>query len=192
MSKLIYGIGFNSKRRHKTWVGGKRTLAYAAWHSMLERCYSPRCQMKRPTYIGCTVASVWHDFQDFADWFEGHKYSNCGYQLDKDLLAPNNKIYSPKTCCFVPSELNSLLINSAAARGKYPQGVHLHKSVRKYASQLKINGHKKHLGYFDCPNEAYQAYKTAKEAHVKVMALEWRDRIAPEVFDALMKWELIS
>ena len=53
-----------------------------------------------------------------------------------------------------------------------------------------INGKNKHLGYFDTPQEAYQVYKTAKEAHVKEKALEWQDRIADNAFQALMNWKL--
>lgn len=52
------------------------------------------------------------------------------------------------------------------------------------------NGVKKHLGCFTCPNEAHLAYKKAKKAHVKTKALEWQDRIARDVFDALMIWSL--
>ena len=60
----------------------------------------------------------------------------------------------------------------------------------KYFASMKVHGKKQHLGYFDCPQEAYQVYKTAKEANVKRMALEWQDRIADDVFQALMQWSL--
>lgn len=57
-------------------------------------------------------------------------------------------------------------------------------------SQLRINGKTKYLGSFDCPDEAHQVYKKAKEAYVKEKALEWKDRIESRVFQALINWEL--
>lgn len=173
--KLIYGVAYNSRREHKTAINGANTLAYSAWHSMISRCYCPKYQARRPTYIGCSVADEWHDFQDFADWFENHEYSNYGYHLDKDLLIPGNKIYAPSTVCFVPRQLNSLLVDSRAIRGKYPQGIYFYKRDNKFVAQIKIKGKQEYLGLFDTEQEAYSAYKVAKEANVKRTALEWQD-----------------
>lgn len=190
MSKLFYGIGSNSKRNHRVKFKNKHTSAYRTWRNMLRRCYCHKFQEEQPTYIGCTVDEKWHDFQDFADWFYNQPHSEIGYQLDKDILLPNNKIYSPEMCCFIPHDLNCLLTNRALHRGDYPQGVCFDKSSNKYRSRLNLNGSKVHLGLFDCPSEAYGVYKAAKEDHVKNKALEWRDRIAPNVFNALMNWQL--
>ena len=190
MTDLIYGKAYNSRGEYGSRENGNITKAYDTWNSMVTRCYSYKYQSRQPTYIGCTVAEAWLDFQNFAKWFYGHDYSNLGYHLDKDLLIPNNKIYSPETCCFVPSSLNNLLTNRKSKRGAYPQGVCLKKATGRFSARLMVDGKKKNLGYFDCPNEAHQAYKVAKEKYVKEKALEWRDRIAPNVFDALMSWQL--
>ena len=157
---------------------------------MIRRCYDTKMQLRQPTYKGCTVAEEWFDFQAFAEWFCGHEYSGAGYCLDKDLLFAGNKVYSPHTCCFVPQELNKLLSDRKAARGDLPQGVSYFKRDSNYVAGISINAKKKNLGYFDCPNEAHQVYKKAKEAYVKEKALEWQDRIADNVFQALMSWQL--
>lgn len=190
MSKLIYGVCFNSKGKHKTRIDGKRTNAYQTWVNMIQRCYSPIYQDRHPTYKECVVDEKWLDFQDFAEWFSSQDYNYAGYQLDKDILMPNNKIYSPDTCCFVPQEINLLLVDCGASRGKYPQGVHFVTRDRKFQAKLGINGKSKYIGYFDCPKEAHLAYKEAKEVYIKSKALEWQDRIARDVFDALMVWSL--
>lgn len=192
MSKLIYGIGYNSRGKYKTNDNGKKSLVYRTWHNMIQRCYSPKLHSRSPTYIGCTVTDEWLDFQVFAAWFDANEYSGIGYQLDKDILNPNNKVYSPDRCCFIPRQLNSLLLDCGASRGEYPQGVNFQKHIGMYKSELSINGRLKNLGCFDCPNEAHQAYKAAKEAHVRAKALEWKDRISEDVFDALMGWKLNS
>ena len=189
-TKLTHGVGFNSKRKHKTRVDGKNTRAYQVWYNMIRRCYCPDYQKRNPTYIGCTVDECWHDFQNFADWFYSQPYGDKGYELDKDILTPSNKTYSPDTCCLIPQVINSLLLDGANARGRHPQGVDFHKPSGSYRSRLKIKGKHKHLGYFACPVEAYQSYKTAKERHVKNMALEWANRIEWNVFVALMVWSL--
>lgn len=190
MTKLIYGVGYNSRVPYKASENNIVTKAYHAWYDMLGRCHCPKMQMKNPSYIGCTVHPDWLDFQNFAKWYYGHEYSNMGYDLDKDILHPKSKLYSPETCCFVPRALNILLIDRKKTRGKHPQGVYFSKSRGKYQAQISIDGETKNLGRFNCPNEAYQAHKIAKESYVKTKALEWQDRIADNVFEALMNWKL--
>ena len=192
MTRLTYGVGYNSKRDHQTTIDGKPTIAYSTWHSMMSRCYDQKTLKRSPTYIGCNVADDWHDYQDFADWFYSHNYSSMGYQLDKDLILPNNKIYSSSTCAFVPHELNSLLLVAKSLRGEFPQGVYMDKRRDKLMAIIRINGERRFLGVFDCPDEAHQAYKLAKERHVKNKALEWANRIEWNVFVALMNWTLDS
>ena len=43
----------------------------------------------------------------------------------------------------------------------YP-GVSWYKQARKYVARIRVDGCRKHLGYFDDPQEAYQAYLDAK------------------------------
>lgn len=190
MAKLICGIAYDSKGEFKIKANGRNSRAYSHWRNMIERCYGANRTARNKTYIDCSIDDAWLDFQDFARWFYNQKYSNSGYHLDKDLLLPNNRLYSPDLCCFVPRELNVLMTSRASARGAYPQGVSWHKRDEIYHSQITVDGKKVHLGYFDCPNEAHQVYKAAKEANVKRMALEWQDRIADNVFQALMSWQL--
>lgn len=190
MKNLIYGVGYNSRGKHQVKKDGKNTAAYSVWQSMLRRCYCPKHQETHPTYIGCAVAKHWHDFQGFADWYVSHKYSGLGYQLDKDVLNTNNRMYSPETCCLLPKELNMLFTDSSATRGDLPQGVYFDKHKSRYVSRLRIGGKSSYLGSFDCPNKAYQAYKIAKVDHVKAMALKWQHKIDSKAFHALMNWSL--
>ena len=117
-------------------------------------------------------------------------YGFKGWQLDKDILQKGNKLYSKDTCCFVPQELNNLLIKSDNSRGEYPVGVCFHKPSGKFMAQLKVNGKMKHLGRFTTPDEAFQAYKTAKEANIKVVAQKWKHLLDERVFRALMVYEV--
>ena len=190
MSKLIFGVGVNSRGKYKSRIDGKVTKAHTAWHNMLRRAYCPKAHAKWPTYVGCSVVEEWLEYQNFAEWFENHEYSNCGYQLDKDLLIPGNKVYAPDRCAFVPRQLNTLLSDHGNARGQYAQGVCFHKRIGKFVASVGVNDKYKHLGCFETELEAYNAYKEAKERHVKNTALKWANSIQWEVFKALMLWEL--
>lgn len=189
MARLICGIGYNSGGKHKALKGGKHTKAYRAWNGMFTRCYRHRDE--NTSYVGCSVAREWHDFQVFAEWLSNQSKSSLEYAIDKDILVSGNKVYSPQTCALVPLEINNLLVFRDSCRGELPQGVSLNKNKKRFIAHVRINSKSKHLGVFDCPQEAHQAYRVAKEAYVKEKALEWQDRIADNVFQALMNWELV-
>lgn len=191
MSRLIFGVGTNSGGKYKTVIDGKVTKSYGTWYNMLRRAYCPKGHARWPTYIGCSVAEEWLEYQNFAQWFSNHEYSDRGYHLDKDLLIPGNKIYAPDRCVFVPQQLNKLLTDHGNARGQYRQGVIFYKRRNsKFVARIVISGKQKRLGSFDTEQEAYHAYKEAKEANVKRMANHWKNDIADEVYHALMRWQL--
>lgn len=182
-----FGVGFVGFGNHLVSVNGKNTQAYNTWNNMLGRCYDPKFHAKRPTYIGCTVHSDWHNFQNFAAWFE-KQYRAEGWQLDKDLIVGGNKIYSVDTCVFLPPQLNSLLSDCGATRGDLPQGVV--RNGRGYQAQLRIDGITHRLGTYVTPEEAFIHYKLAKESNVKRMAEQYRGLIDPRVYDSLMRYEV--
>ena len=95
-----------------------------------------------------------------------------GEHLDKDFLG-DGKLYSPKTCYFVPAWLNSLFNDSGSIRGNLPQGVSLHKLVGKYQAQIKIKCKVVSLGYFDTPEEASAVYLKAKAVYVEDLLVEF-------------------
>ena len=184
--KSVYNVGYLGVGIHKGYVKGKSTKIYQTWKDMLERCYDDKFQKRQPTYIDCVVAEEWHNFQNFSEWFE-ENYTD-GFQLDKDILSKGNKIYSPETCVFVPSQINSLFIKCNSVRGQFPIGVS--KQGDKFIVKLRINGKSRHLGVFDTVEEAFQAYKTAKEQHIKEMAEKWKDQISEPTYQALINYQV--
>ena len=97
-----------------------------------------------------------------------------GKQLDKDLLG--SKIYSTETCCFVPSWLNNIFIDSAAVRGNYPIGVNFHKQRKKFVSKISVDGKRKHIGLFESSQEAHKAYCEAKLSRVQELMENYPDQ----------------
>tara|TARA_R110001632_G_scaffold3822_2_gene16763 strand:- start:989 stop:1642 length:654 start_codon:yes stop_codon:yes gene_type:complete len=92
--------------------GGTRCKAYFTWASMLRRCYSDKGKANDPSYRGVTVCSQWHNYQNFAKWFDENYIK--GFHIDKDLkqACVDNKVYSPKTCQFISQADNSIEANS--------------------------------------------------------------------------------
>lgn len=159
---------------------------YTCWHGMVARCYSSKNQKKCPTYIGVSVCEDWHCFSKFKEWYDKHYVE--GWALDKDILVKGNKVYSPETCCFVPREINNLFTKNNAKRGKYPIGVTYIEKLNKYRVHLNDKKVRRHLGLFDTIEEAFQAYKKAKESYIKEVADKWKDKLDPRVYEALYNY----
>ena len=183
----VRDVGFIGIGEHAATIGGKRTPAYDVWNSMIKRCYCPKNHANQPTYKDCTVHPNWHNYQNFAAWFE-KQYRAEGWQLDKDLIVEGNKVYSTDTCTFVPHQINSLLENCGATRGDLPQGVSRH--GKRYRAHLRADGKTHQLGAYATPEEAFIHYKLAKEANVKRMAEQYKCLIDPRVYDSLMRYEV--
>jgi hypothetical protein len=165
----VYGVGFVGIGKYTPSVGRKDTKVYKHWSSMLQRGYSNNLKEKYPTYKDVTVCEEWHNFQNFAEWYEEDwKPHMAGWHLDKDVLIKGNKIYSPETCTLIPNEINLLFIKTSKARGKYPLGVSKHGN--KFQVSLSTNGRSTFLGDYLTIEEAFKIYKVAKEHHIKEIA----------------------
>jgi len=187
--KLVYGVGDTGGLT--VTVNGKKIKAYNTWKCMLERCYSESRLERHPSYIGCEVSEEWKYYPNFLKFYEDNYRE--GYQLDKDLLIQNNKIYSKETCRFVPQTINLLILQRTADRGQLPIGVNYKRgSKRPYQVRIRVLGKSKYIGIFSTPEEAFYAYKEFKEAHVKEVAEGFykRGEICEAVYNALMKWEV--
>ena len=185
----VFGVGVLGAK-YPTRVNGVRTKQYGLWVNMLQRCYSNTHQKKYPTYIGCEVSNNFKSYEYFYEWCNKQVgFRNSGWHLDKDLLIKGNKVYSENTCVFIPTEINTVLIKCTASRGEYLIGVYWHKTNKAFAAQVsKSKGNQEHLGYFKTELEAFKAYKKAKESFIKEQANEWKDKIDPRAYNALMKY----
>ena len=197
MNKLVHGVGVNDlgyRTQVKEWVtkdGGKRIQKsvftckyYAAWTSMLKRCYSKKFLESRPSYIGTSVCSEWLYATAFRKWMEQQDWN--GKCLDKDIIVPGSKLYSPETCAFVLKATNLFVTARDACRGDYPVGVSLCKPTGRYLARCKnpFTGKKEHLGYFSTPEEAHEAWRKRKHELAQLVAATESDT---RVVEALKK-----
>ena len=178
------GIGNYKPKDHKD--------AYKKWECMIARCYDKRENKKNyNTYKDCIVCDEWHNFQNFAEWYYNNKKDDNSiiWDLDKDILAKGNKVYSPEYCALIPHELNNVMTKRDAKRGQCFIGVCLTKNG-KYQSQVNQDGKQKYLGVYDTEEEAFLVYKYEKEKIIKETANKYRNFIDDNVYNALIKYEV--
>ena len=185
----VYGVGVIGDK-YLSKVNGVRTKEYDLWYSMLRRCYSDTSKKKKPTYEGCEVSDRFKRYEYFYEWcHEQVGFSNKGWHLDKDLLVKGNKVYSEKTCVFLPQEINTLLTRREALRGEYLIGVYWHNKRKAFEARVNKNkGKQEHLGSFKTELEAFNTYKQAKESFIKEQAEKWKSQIDPRAYNALMNY----
>ena len=188
---IICGIGYIG--RSKDYINKrKKSYAYTCWANMIRRCYDEKIQCKHPTYSQCTVCDEWHCFIEFEKWFNKNYIQD--WCLDKDILFKGNKIYSPATCCFVPNEINALFTKRQRHRGNTPIGV-IYREAQNgfkacYKATLTKNGKHVYLGCFKTAEEAFNAYKVAKEEWIKDLANKWKDKLDPRVYAAMCNYQV--
>ncbi len=118
----------------------------------------------------------------FRKWMEGEVWK--GMDLDKDLLAPGNKVYGPELCVFITPELNKFTTDHASARGDWPIGVKLHKESGKFEARCNnpFSSTREYLGLFSKPEEAHEAWRSRKHELALIYASMQHD---PRVAKAL-------
>lgn len=181
-------------RKYPSWNGQKILKEYDLWRSLMARC-GQKIWDKHPTYKGTHFSDNFSSYSFFYEWCQtqdgfGNKDEKGRYwQLDKDLLIKGNKLYGEDTCVFLPTELNKLLTKRDNQRGDFPVGVTWHKAKEKFiASYSNGKGSPRHIGNFDCVEQAFQAYKEHKEAYIKSLAEKYKDKLDPRAYEALINY----
>lgn len=186
----VYGVGYMGQGSYSKLTDKD---AYKAWQGILRRCYDSKLHAKRPSYIECEVAEDWYNFQNFAEWYYNNYYEvpDQRMALDKDILCKSNKVYSPDTCVFTPSRINTLFVKCNSKRGDLPIGVSYHKQHNKYQASCNDNlGHLIYLGLYETPEEAFEIYKQYKEQTIKDTAEEYKDVIPEVLYNAMINYEV--
>lgn len=117
----------------------------------------------------------WKTLSKFAVWYyDNHKE---GWQLDKDILG-DGKLYSPKTCCFVPSEINMCLV------GKDSNGITFVKG--KWQASFS----QKYIGRYEHMEDAINAHKREKGKHIRSLAEKYGPVLPTRVYEKLKEHAL--
>lgn len=160
---------------------------YNLKNNMKTRCYNANYYKIWKNYEGCSICDEWlEDKKSFYEWVDHNYYWIKGepsVELDKDIIVPGNKVYSPDTCIFVPKRINDLFehIHGRKKNG-LPVGVSYSEKKGKYSANVSKSydskdGKKKnrYLGCYDTPQEAYEVYKHHKKAEIIYIADKYKD-----------------
>lgn len=183
--RIVAGVGINDADYEVSFnTPGRKVICpfYQTWADMIKRCYGAKAQDRNPSYQGCTVAPIWFLFSEFKGWMLQQSYE--GKDLDKDILFPGNKIYSPDTCAFVSRNINIFVTDSGSRKGEWPIGVHRQTVGKKFVAQCRdpLTGKGQHLGCFSDPELAHEAWRARKHEHACAYADQQTD---PRVAAAL-------
>jgi len=181
----VYGIGYIGDGNYLTSEKGIIIPAYRCWQKIIERCYSEKTKDKYNAYHSIsTICEEWRNYQVFAEWFEQNKYDvNERLHIDKDILYPGNKVYSPYHCLLVPQRINMLFLNKQNKRN-LPNGIKK-EGNRYYAKYNSIE-----LGSANTIEEAYEIYARYKKAEIIKVANEYKEIISEKVYNALLNYEV--
>lgn len=180
----VFGVGYAPLKKKAD------KHIYKVWCNMLARCYDKqRINGRDKSYAQCVVCEGWLHYDNFESWYMNNKLNGCESFIDKDLLSPNCKIYSPSTCVMLPREINNALQrtekNKKDISRDLPRGVQ-----RNSKGQIFAMAHHKYLGIYNNVETAFKAYKVAKEAHLRYLAYKYKAIISNIAYNALLNYEV--
>lgn len=116
-------------------------------------------------YEDVTVCDEWCSRRKFTEWYTEQKEIQPQIDildLEKDILIPDNKVYCPEACVFVPDWFNLQFIERHNQRGDYPMGATAFKGGFMCNIGNGSGKTKDYLGFFKTPEEAHKAWQIAK------------------------------
>jgi hypothetical protein len=193
---------WHDKRNMVNYTKPTKEQRYNLKNNMKTRCYNTNYHKVRPDYKDCTICDEWlDDKKSFYEWVDHNFYEIEGeptVELDKDILVPGNKVYSPDTCIFVPKRINDLFVHiHGKKKNGLPTGVSYSEKTGKYQATVRESckddedGKKKtaRLGFFDTAEEAYEVYKAHKMAEIIYIADSYKDVIPDKLYQAMINWK---
>lgn len=192
----VYDVGYLGQGKYNAVKNGKMTIQYSYWKAMMQRCYCKSIKKHTSAYDNVSVCEEWHNFQNFAKWFDKNFYLVDGEKmnLDKDILKKGNTVYSPETCIFVPMKINQLFIKNKTVRNpNLCIGVRYNKNRNKYQAQCGTLDERR-VKTICCVNtleEAFNKYKVYKEDLIKSVAQQYKDKIPNKLYEAMMEYEVL-
>ena len=169
----------------------EQTRPYKIWRAMMQRQKLEYVDRNRG-YEGVKVSKDFEDYDIFYGWFINQvgnsSFDDHGhyFQMDKDLLG-NGLIYTKDICVFLPREINNATIKPKKKK-ELPTGVY--KSKNRYVSKISRYNIERNLGSFKTIEEAFSAYKEAKESYVLELAEKWKDKIDIRAYNTLINYSI--
>ena len=189
--KTIYNTGYIGVGK---FCSSYDTRLYNVWFDMIRRCYNPYLlnNNRYARYRDCKVCNEWLNLQKFGEWYEKNYYevNNETMHLDKDILIKGNKIYSPKTCIFVPQIINDIFVKQVRKSTELPTGCYI--CDNKLFMSCRIGDKRVYKSGYNLNDveEAFDDYKLIKEKYIKEVAEKYKKFIPKKLYDVLMNYTI--
>lgn len=163
--KTAFGIGFIGEGKYST-----KIKAYTVWRNIMMRCYDETNKnYKAYGGSGIIVCKEWHNYQNFAEWYEKNKIED--WEVDKDLLSEETKTYSPENCCFLPIEMNRKIKDNKIKNKTGCIG------VAKEKNKWRADVTNIYLGAYNTKEEAELAYLEGKRLIIWELSKKYSEKI---------------
>lgn len=172
--KLVCGIGINKKERPA--IG---TRPYSIWVKILNEVKDSKGRL--------SICRKFKNYTFFYDWYMGQVGSNKDFRISYDLLDKSNMTFHYDKCVLLPVEIGRFMNRAKKSRGDLPMGVD-RTGVGNFIARMSFNGERITLGSYRTPEEAFSAYKYAKELTIKHLAEKYKSEIDQRAYDALMNY----
>ena len=90
----------------------------------------------------------------------------------------------------VSSDTDSFTHINVSTNTGNPIGVTYDSRSKRWIAQLYEYNNRVYIGSYLTAEEASLAYQSRKLNHVKQLAEEWKDKIEPRAYNALLKWSI--
>jgi hypothetical protein len=180
----LYGIGVIGDK-HPTMLDGKPHPVYVKWAGMFERCYGGNDSTESYRRNCVTVAEDFHSYEKFYEFFTNLPNSDkTHWNLDKDLKGGSE--YSPETVCLLPPEINMALVCITKRNSSGLPGVR--RSGEKFTARIMLANDERHIGTFATQEEAYHAYRVAKNKWVIELTEKYSEHLESDIVNLLQNW----
>ena len=159
----ICGVGINDADYSITYCP-----YYKKWRSIIQKCYGYNTKKNK----GYVVCDEWIIFSNFKKWMEVQDWENK--QLDKNILSPNNKIYSPEYCIFVDFKTANLINLGKKKKYNFPIGISYNKKDGRYQCSCNTS-EKTNFGYYKTAIEAHKYWQLSKSKYILEVADKQND-----------------
>lgn len=153
-------------REHKNYPNLK--AGRKAFNNMFDRT------LYNPDYADVTISDEFSNLTSFLDWHEQNYHEveeSKKWQLDKDILTPGSREYSPQNCMYVPPEVNQLF--KSTKPGKYMKGVEA--SGKKFKAYCSVDGKKICLGTYPTELDAHKVHMKWRKARLIELAEKYKE-----------------
>lgn len=168
------GIGYSGMAVGK----GIYEKSYIKWKDMMQRCHDKGVHKKyKPEYADKCVCEEWQNYANFKLWYDEHHVSGNQIDLDKDILKPGNKEYSPETCVLIEHYINTIFERHASDNiyenedGKYFVGSNRKKVYETY-------------------DEVFEFACNKKKERIEKVAEKNLGRIPKCAYDAMLRYDV--